>query len=57
MKKAGKKKQVSPSFKKNSTVYHEVSTFGIEALMSKKFNNSLSSRKSETQVVKDWLKW
>ena len=39
---------------KNSTVYHEASTFGTEALMSKN-NNSLSSRKSETQVVQDWL--
>ena len=37
-------------------VYHEASTFGTEALMSKN-NNSLSSRKSETQVVQDWLKW
>ena len=35
---------------KNSTVYHEASTFGTEALMSKN-NNSLSSRKSER------LKW
>ena len=34
----------------NSTVYHKASTFGTEALMSKN-NNSLSSRKSETQVV------
>ena len=37
---------------KNSTVYHEASTFGTEALMSKN-NNSLPSRKSETQVVQD----
>ena len=37
---------------KNSTVYHEASTFGTEALMSKN-NNSLSSLKSETQVVQD----
>ena len=35
---------------KNSTVYHEASTFGTEALTSKN-NNSLSSRKSETRVV------
>ena len=47
-----KKKQNSPSLKKQ----HEASTFGTEALISKN-NNSLSSRKSETQVVQDWLKW
>ena len=41
---------------KNRTVYHEASTFGTEALMSKN-NNSFSSHKSETQVVQDWLKW
>ena len=46
-----KRKQVSPSFK-NSTVYHEASTFGTAALMSKN-NNSLSSPKNETQVVQD----
>ena len=40
----------------NSMVYHEASTFGTEALMSKN-NNSLSIPKSETQVVQDWLKW
>ena len=37
---------------KNSTAYPEASTFGTEALMFKN-NNSLSSRKSETQVVQD----
>ena len=37
---------------KNSTVYHEASTCGTEALMSKN-NNRLSSRKSETQMVQD----
>ena len=37
---------------KNSTVYHEASILGTEAVMSKN-NNSLSSRKSETQVVQD----
>ena len=36
----------------NSTVHHEASTFGTEALMSKNIN-SLSSLKSETQVVQD----
>ena len=41
---------------KNSTVYHEASAFGTEALMSKN-NDSLSSRKSETRVVQGWLKW
>ena len=41
---------------KNSTLYHEASAFGTEALTSKN-NNSLSSRKSETQVVQDWLEW
>ena len=41
---------------KNGTVYNEAYTFGTEALISKN-NNSLSSRKSETQVVQDWLKW
>ena len=40
---------------KHSPVYHEASTLGTEALMSKN-NNCLSSRKSETQVVQDWLK-
>ena len=52
MKKINKLAQAS----KNSTVYHEASIFGTAALMSKN-NNSLSSRKSETQVVQDWLKW
>ena len=37
-----KRKQARPIFK-NSTVYHEASTFGADALMSKN-NNSLSSR-------------
>ena len=45
-------KKESAQASKNSTVYHEASTFGTEALMSKN-NNSLSSRKSETQVVQD----
>ena len=36
----------------NSTVHHEASTFGTEALMSKNIN-SLSSLKSETHVVQD----
>ena len=40
---------------KNSTLYHEASAFGTEALMSK--NNNSSSRKSETEVVQHWLKW
>ena len=40
----------------NSTVHHEASTFGTEALMSNNIN-SLTSLKSETQVVQDWLKW
>ena len=53
MKKRNKLAQAS----KDSTVYHEASTFGTEALMSKNNNCSLSSRKSETQVVQDWLKW
>ena len=48
MKKINKLAQAS----KNSTVYHEASIFGTAALMSKN-NNSLSSRKSETQVVQD----
>ena len=48
MKKRNKLAQAS----QNSMVYHEASTFGTEALMSKN-NNSLSSRKSETQVVQD----
>ena len=52
MKKRNKLTQAS----QNSTVYHEASTFGTEALTSKN-NNSFSSRKSETQVVQDWLKW
>ena len=47
------KQNVSPSFKKQHS-YHEASTFDTEALMSKN-NKSLSSRKSETQVVQDWL--
>ena len=46
-----KKKKVSPSFKKQHS-NHEASTFDTEALMSKN-NNSLSSRKSETQVLQD----
>ena len=37
---------------KNSTV----STFGADALMSKN-NKSVSSRKSETQVVQDCRSW
>ena len=45
-------KKESAQASKNSTVYHEASTFGTEALMSKN-NNRLSSRKSETQVVQD----
>ena len=40
----------------NSTVHHDASTFGTEALMSNNIN-SLTSLKSETQVVQDWLKW
>ena len=52
MKKINKLAQAS----KNSTVYNEAYTFGTEALISKN-NNSLSSRKSETQVVQEWLKW
>ena len=52
MKKINKLAQAS----KNSTVYNEAYKFGTEALISKN-NNSLSSRKSETQVVQDWLKW
>ena len=52
MKKRNKLAQAS----KNITVYHEASTFGTEALMSKNYD-SLSSRKSETQVVQDWRKW
>ena len=46
-----KRKQVSPSFK-NSTVYHEASTFGTATLKSKNYNR-LSSCKSETQAVQD----
>ena len=52
MKKGNKLAQAS----KNSTVYHEASTFGADALMSKN-NNSLSSSKSETQVVQDCTSW
>ena len=52
MKKGNKLAQAS----KNSTVYHEASTFGADALMSKN-NNSLSSCKSETQVVQDCTSW
>ena len=52
MKKRNKLAQVS----QNSTVYHEASTFGTEAFMSKN-NKSLSIPKSETQVVQDWLEW
>ena len=48
MKKINKLAQAS----KHSTVYNEAFTFGTEALISKN-NNSLSSRKSETQVVQD----
>ena len=47
-----KKRNKLAQASKNSTVYHEASTLGTEALMSKN-NNSLSSRKSETQVVQD----
>ena len=53
--KAKTNKKESAQALKNSTIYHEAPTFGTEALMSKN-NNSLSSRKSETQVVQDWLK-
>ena len=51
-----KKRKKLAQASQNSTVYHEASTFGTEALMSKN-NNSLSSLKSVTQVVQDWRKW
>ena len=47
-----KKRNKLAQASQNSMVYHEASTFGTEALMSKN-NNSLSSHKSETQVVQD----
>ena len=50
-----KKRKKLAQASQNSAVYHEASTFGAEALMSKN-NNSLSIPKSDTQVVQDWLK-
>ena len=49
-----KKRNKLAQASQNSTVHHQASTFGTghEALMSKN-NNSLSSLKSETQVVQD----